>query len=101
MSRELFSRLEINSLQKLYFVGGLQYDALCENIVLSKGDNMIKTVKISLEQVRKDAESKGMEVIEHSAFPFQYLEGLVFKQGEIIIHAWALSENETRLDRQA
>lgn len=62
---------------------------------------MTKTVKISLEQVRKDAENKGMEVIEHSAFPFQYLKGLVFKHGDIVIHAWALSESETRLDRQA
>jgi hypothetical protein len=59
------------------------------------------TVKKTLEQVKQDAQNKGMEIIEHSAFPYQYLKGLVFKQGDIVIHAWALSETETRLDRHA
>jgi len=60
---------------------------------------MTKTVKLPLEQVRKDAENKGMEVVEHSAFPYQYLRGLVFIKGDVVIHAWAFSEEETRLDR--
>ena len=92
---------------KLFFIGGLLFDALCEIILLSKGrgikpsegDDMTKTVNKSLEEVKQDAQNKGMEIVEHSAFPYQYLKGLVLIQGDIIIHAWALSESETRLDR--
>lgn len=60
---------------------------------------MTKTVALSLEQVKKDAEGKGMEVIEMSAFPFQYLKGIIIKKDNITIYAWELSENKTRLDR--
>ena len=60
---------------------------------------MTKTVALSLDQVKKDAEGKGMEVIEQSAFPFQHLRGLIIKKDNVTIYAWALSEERTRLDR--
>lgn len=60
---------------------------------------MTKTVALSLEQVKKDAEGKGMEVIDMSAFPFQHLKGIIIKKDNVTIYAWELSENKTRLDR--
>ncbi len=60
---------------------------------------MTKTVNISLEQVKKDAESKGLEVVEQSAFPFQHLKGVTIKAGDITLYAWEIAEQQTRIDR--
>jgi hypothetical protein len=57
------------------------------------------TVKKTLEEVRQDAKNKEMEVIERSAYPFQHLEGIILKKGDITIYAWKMSETEVTLDR--
>ena len=60
---------------------------------------MTKTVNKSLEEVKQDAQNKGMEIVEHSAFPFQHLKGIILKAGGITLYAWEVSEGKTRIDR--
>jgi hypothetical protein len=60
---------------------------------------MTKTVNKTLEQVKQDAQNKGMKVVEQSAFPFQHLKGIILKVGDITLYAWEISEGKTRIDR--
>lgn len=59
-----------------------------------------KIANITLEQVKKDATKKGMEIIEVSAFPFQHLPGVTLKLNDITLYAWDFGEEGVLIERK-